>query len=243
MFYKMMSADDLETFEHALESMLRIFGRDNTFAADHLITFDRSLGFANDPNFLQAFQESCRTVQEKSIIWRLHVLCWAAKHALNIEGDFVECGVYEGLSSLMVAKYLKLESTDKTLWLYDLFDHSAVSSGMKMPAHGPNLLRRVKERFGPYPNARIIPGMVPDSFEQGAPKAISWFHLDLNSAEAETAALHHLFDRLTPGGLLIFDDYGWKTYPGQKAAADRFANERNHFILEIPTGQGLLIKH
>jgi len=243
MFFHPMSADELEAFENAIETMIKIFGQGGVFAADNLITFNRNLGFGQDANFLGALQETARTHQEKSLIWRLHVLCWAAKHAMHVPGDFIECGVYEGLSALTVAKYLKLETSEKQLWLYDLFDHSVVSAGTQMPAHAPSLLQRVTEKFGGFPNARIIPGLIPNSFEQGLPKAISWFHLDLNNAEAETTALAHLFDRMTPGALLILDDYGWQRHRDQRDAADRFANERGHFILELPTGQGLLIKH
>lgn len=243
MFFHQMSADELQAFENAIETMIKIFGQSGIFAADNLITFNRNLGFGEDAAFLGAFQETARTHQEKSLIWRLHVLCWAGQHARHVPGDFVECGVYEGLSALTVAKYLKLESSDKQLWLYDLFDHSTVSAGTRMPAHGPALLRRVTEKFSGFPNTRIMPGLIPDSFEQGLPDAISWFHLDLNNAEAETAALGRLFERLTPGGLLIFDDYGWQRHRDQRDAADHFAHQRGHSILELPTGQGLLIKH
>jgi len=52
-----------------------------------------------------------------------------------------------------------------------------------------------------------------------------------------------LFDRVSPGGLVVFDDYGWSGYAAQKVAEDAFMRQRGHSILELPTGQGLLIKH
>ena len=56
------------------------------------------------------------------------------------------------------------------------------------------------------------------------------------------AALEHLFDRVTKGGIIIFDDYGWSGYVKQKIAEDAFMAARDHYIMELPTGQGLLIK-
>jgi hypothetical protein len=51
-----------------------------------------------------------------------------------------------------------------------------------------------------------------------------------------------LFDRVAVGGVVIFDDYGWILHKKQKDAEDRFMSERGQEILELATGQGLLIK-
>ncbi len=243
MFYRNLAADELKEFEHAVQSLINIYGPANIFAADNLITFDRHLSFGLDPQFREAFIAESMTTIEHSLVWRLHVLCWAGRHAMNLPGDFVECGVYEGFSSAVLARYLDFGKSDKRLWLYDLFDHTAETSGTQMPAHGVGLTARVTERFSNFPNVRIMPGMIPASFDAGIPDRIAWFHLDLNDAVSETRALERLFERLSPGGVLVLDDYGWKSYAGQKEAADKFASAHNHMILELPTGQGLLIKH
>jgi O-methyltransferase len=41
---------------------------------------------------------------------------------------------------------------------------------------------------------------------------------------------------------MIFDDYGWTGYPAQKDSADEFMQARGHSVLELPTGQGLVVK-
>jgi hypothetical protein len=51
-----------------------------------------------------------------------------------------------------------------------------------------------------------------------------------------------LFDRVVPGGVIVFDDYGWKLFEKQKEAEDIFMKARGYEILELPTGQGLVIK-
>lgn len=242
MFYRTLPAAEFQAFEQALSVIIDTHGKSNVFVGDNLITIDRHVGFATDPEFMKAFRAEAITIPNISLIWRLHTLCWAARHAVGLEGDFVECGVYEGFSSAVVARYLNFAKLDKRLWLYDLFDHEQETSGVVMPAHSPGLYGRVTRRFSDFPNVRIIKGFVPRSFEQGAPEKIAWMHIDLNDVDAETGALEALFDRVTPGGMLVFDDYGWKTYPGQKEAADKFALQRGHAILELPTGQGLLVK-
>jgi O-methyltransferase len=242
MFYQPMSFPQLEKFDGAMQTFLDIYGRDKVFIADHLIAFDRNMTFAKDPKFATHFMDAAKRPTEKSLLWRLHILCWAARHARRIEGDFVECGVYEAFSSRVLTRYLEFEKLHKKLWLYDLFDHASETSGVELAGHGSSLADRVTADFSDYPNVNVIKGFIPHSFAQGLPDRIAWFHLDLNSATAETAALEVLFDRMSPGAVLILDDYGWAGYAEQKPAADKFVNARGHSILELPTGQGLLIK-
>ena len=51
-----------------------------------------------------------------------------------------------------------------------------------------------------------------------------------------------LFDRIVPGGLIVLDDYGWLPFKAQRDAEDIFFAERGYFVLELPTGQGLVVK-
>jgi O-methyltransferase len=51
-----------------------------------------------------------------------------------------------------------------------------------------------------------------------------------------------LFDRVLAGGVAALDDYGWKMFHRQKEAEDDFMRRRSYEILELPTGQGLVVK-
>ena len=84
---------------------------------------------------------------------------------------------------------------------------------------------------------------MPDCLAEAAPDAIAFLHIDLNSPGAEIGALDALFDRVVTGGAIVFDDYGWHFFRRQKEAEDAFMAARGHRILELPTGQGLVIKH
>lgn len=54
--------------------------------------------------------------------------------------------------------------------------------------------------------------------------------------------LGRLFDRVLEGGVIVLDDYGWKMYHKQKEAEDDFMRQRGYEILELPTGQSLIVK-
>ena len=244
MFY-LSNPNDSGKVQQALAVLTSIFRR--FFAGDMLITFDRNLGFLQDRAFAAAFDAEAHSEQEKSLIWRLHVLCWCAHNALRLPGDFVECGVFKGFSTGVVAKTLDFGRCDKHWYLYDTFDgipaedlnagHPDVES-----YHEPALYESVVQRFASYRNISVIRGRVPEVLATRAPERIAFIHIDMNSARAEVGALEVLYPRIVPGGFLVFDDYGWLAYKAQKDAEDRFFADRGVKVLELPTGQGLVIK-
>jgi hypothetical protein len=63
----------------------------------------------------------------------------------------------------------------------------------------------------------------------------------MNAPYAQKGALEFLFERLSPGAFVVFDDYGWVLYHREKEVADDFFSGRGHKVLELPTGQGLVI--
>jgi len=243
-----IAESDRSLFLEKTKSYLGLFGETNTpearvFAADSMILFVRTAGFLRDQRFLSAVFHSAPDDAELTIIWRTHTLCWAAAHGLALAGDFVECGTYRGYSASVIMKYTGLERTGKSFFLYDLFDPAGgPGEGHRMPEHGPELYATVKQRFAAYEMVQVVKGRVPDSFAQACPEKIALLHIDMNNADAEIAALDHLFERVVPGGLVVFDDYGYSCYRAQHDAENAFAQTRGYQILELPTGQGLLIK-
>ena len=234
----------------------------STFWGDRLLTLDKSAGFRDEPAAAEALASIRGSVNydqyggADTISWRLHTLLWAARRGLRVEGDFVECGVFKGDLSWVLVHALNFTQVRKTFYLYDTFEGfpPAQTTTEDFPddpgfhAFADRLYREecshtaVVDRFKPFPNVRIVQGAVPDSFSTASPQRIGFLHLDLNSPVAEGAALHALFDRITPGAAIVLDDYGWRQFRRQKEVADIFFAARGLDVLELPTGQGLVIK-
>ena len=64
----------------------------------------------------------------------------------------------------------------------------------------------------------------------------------MNSSTPEVAALDALWPRLTPGAVVLFDDWGYSGFEPQHEAMGAFAREHGLPIASLPTGQGLLLK-
>ena len=249
MFYGDFSGDRAARFRAALELFQEVFG--SVYAQDNLIGLQRTAGFRSDPMFRTAFDAHARTDQEESLMWRLHTLTWAAENCLDVPGDFVECGVWHGFSFAVITEYLRFETVRKQLYLYDTFrgipealnsEHRSNEIYKQETENDQDaIVKRVREVFARFPNVEVVQGIVPDTFDAACPDAISFLHLDMNSAASEIAALEHLYDRLSPGAIIVLDDYGWTGYAAQKQAEDAFFAARGQRVLELPTGQGLVL--
>ena len=95
---------------------------------------------------------------------------------------------------------------------------------------------------GQWDNVIVTQGKVPQVLAEAAPDQVAFLHIDMNNAEAERGALEVLFGRVVAGGIIVLDDYGWSGYRAQKDSADDFMRLHGLTILELPTGQGLVVK-
>jgi O-methyltransferase len=232
------------------------------FWGDRLLTLDKSAGFREEPRFAAAMRGvnsdtgATQYASPDGISWRLNTLVWAAREALRLAGDFVECGVYRGDMSWVITELVDLAGANRSFYLYDTFEGFSpkYSSEDDFPLapqffhsadrgyNVPQLYASVCQRFVEKPYVKVIKGVVPDIVWEISPERIAFMHIDMNSAAPEVGALELLFERVSLGGIVIFDDYGWFLHRKQKDAEDRFMAERGQEILELPTGQGLLIK-
>jgi O-methyltransferase len=234
----------------------------NVFWGDRLLTLDKTASFLFEPGFQEALKQADSSTGQnqyrspQGITWRYHTLIWAARNCIRLPGDFMECGVYRGDMTWMITELVDLRRANKKFYIYDTFGGFApqYSSVDDFPGasqyfeeidkeyKATDIEGYVRKRFQPKDYVIVTKGVVPDILEVIAPEQISFLHLDMNSPRAEMATLEALLDRITPGGLVVFDDYGWKHFEGHKAITDKFLTDRGQVILELPTGQGLVIK-
>ena len=213
--------------------------------------------FMNDPAFCAAYDRGCKAAEDYHWHWRVHIGLWVAHAAGKLEGDFVECGVNRGFLSSAIMQYLDWNSQNRTFYLLDTFGglnekylseedrkrEALVKEDRKWD--GDFYVRdveTVKANFSQWKNVQIIQGPVPETLDQVKTQKVAYVHIDMNCSPPEVAALRFFWDRLTPGGFVLFDDYAYRGYRSQKQALDEVAKEKGVMIASIPTGQGVLIK-
>jgi O-methyltransferase len=180
---------------------------------------------------------------------RLAALCDAMSHVVRhqIPGAFVECGVWKGGSSMAAAlRLIQLNQVSRDFHLFDTFegmtppseiDRSA-SSGFsalamlksapgrsKLVARAP--IEEVRENMAAtgYPPhlVHLVCGAVEQTLPDQAPESIALLRLDTDWYSSTKHELIHLFPRLSPGGILIIDDYG--DWEGARRAVDEYLAE------------------
>ncbi len=170
---------------------------------------------------------------------RLRGLHRAVRHVVEekIPGDFVECGSAQGGSAAMMGLTLKsLGETDRLLWLFDTFE------GLPAPTHDDPDFEIAKLHTGTcyasldsviatFQNldiagiARFEKGLFQDTLPKSKVDKIAVLHLDGDWYQSVKVCLSALYDRVSPGGIIQIDDYGfWK---GAKKAVEEFFVERS----------------
>jgi O-methyltransferase len=233
-----------------------------SYNANNIVTWYQSVDFMSDPRFLSAYRRGMdsghqimRPPGSREDIhteWRTMISCWAGQHATRIPGDFVECGVNTGIVSLAICEYVDFNKTEKSFWLFDTYcgippeqiSKEELKAGriQENVSYYPECYELAKRNFAPFPKAHLVRGRVPDTLASVPIEAVAYLHLDMNIAYPERAAIEYFWPKMSVGGIVLLDDYGWTPYRAQKDTLDEFARLNGVEIMMLPTGHGLLIK-
>ena len=169
------------------------------------------------------------------------MVTWAAKQALKLDGDFVECGVWWGLLSKIICDYTNFEKyTNKSFYLVDTWG-DPTSKNLNHQNYQDDIFAKVKERFSKYQNVKLVRGRVPEILESIPVKKISYLSIDMNGYMAERATLEKYYDLIVPGGIIYFDDYGWN-YPKLRETVDAFFKDKPETLLHFPSANSIVVK-
>jgi O-methyltransferase len=144
----------------------------------------------------------------------------------DIPGDAIECGVWRGGCSMFMRAVMdEVGAKDRILWLADSFDGMPKPDSIKFPADlGYDLsendylsvpLESVKANFERFrlgsENTRFLKGWFNDTLPSAPIQKISVLRADGDLYESTMDILKNLYDKVSPGGFVIIDDYfAWK---------------------------------
>jgi O-methyltransferase len=180
---------------------------------------------------------------------RCHTLYTATRYVIEhgIPGDLVECGVWRGGCSMLMAMVAAARQATRDLLLFDTF------TGMTQPCeHDINAKGESAEAkwqanqkgehnewcFAPLDEVRrnmagtgydpqrihYVRGPVEETLPHAAPEQIAVLRLDTDFYQSTYHELVHLYPRLAVGGVLILDDY--HHWQGQQKALQQYFTEQ-----------------
>lgn len=166
----------------------------------------------------------------------------------NIKGAFVECGVWKGGCSAIMAYIAKKTGSNRKIWLFDSFEglpEPTKEDGLMAQQYAENKaagkLKSIEKCVGPLEDVNKVmfevlklkkenivikkgwfQNSLPREKENIGPIAI--LRLDGDWYESTKVCLDNLYDKVIIGGYIIIDDYGhWE---GAKRALEDFFKER-----------------
>jgi O-methyltransferase len=185
----------------------------------------------------------------------------------GIPGDFVECGVWRGGSMMAIAGAL-LEARDRTrdLWLFDTFAAGMtdpgpedrtydgrdaqcwIAAGRPEDTATPGVfgvpMTQVRANLDstgyPRDQIRLVEGPVEQTLTGDKPDRIAMLRLDTDFYASTQAELAELYPRLSPGGVLILDDYGY--WQGARQAVDEYFAGQPVLFVRVDASARLVIK-
>lgn len=184
-------------------------------------------------------------------LWNL-IYCSEKVIKENIPGDFVECGVFKGGGIILMSSVINNKKVKKKVWAYDTFkgmtkpdEYDKDYANEDAMIHWKTFkkdnynnwcyasLTDVKNNLksaSKYLNLNLdnilyIKGKVENTLKKkkNVPKKISVLRLDTDFYQSTKLELEILYPKLTIGGYLIIDDFGyWKG--SKKACLEYFNN-------------------
>jgi hypothetical protein len=158
-----------------------------------------------------------------TIVGPIEKLIELVKQTSNLEGDYWECGIYNGGSASAIYEAIP---SNRNLILFDSFE------GLPQETEHDNFHKKgdfsdvnyenVKAYFSNHNNVTIVKGFIPETFKDFTESKLCFVHLDLDLYEGYKYTLDFVWPRLVSGGIIALDDYAASTCAGAKKATDEF---------------------
>jgi O-methyltransferase len=161
----------------------------------------------------------------------------------GIKGDFVECGVFFGGASMLIAHtLLSLNDVSRELWLYDSFQGFVGEQAEDdVTWYGDSITRRLPDfeqiavdnitSVGyPRDKIKVVKGDIEETAVTNQNGDIALLRLDTDTYHSTKAELEYFYPKLVRAGVLIIDDYG-HAFGARRATDEYFADPTRRIML------------
>src|SRR5574343_144798 len=191
---------------------------------------------------------------------RFHLFCRLFDKITGVPGDVVECGVGRGTTFCMLAYHAKVQG--RKLYGYDSFqgfpEPSPEDASWRQPKKGDwkasmeHVLDVIHES-GPWGGGIYFTrGFFAYVLPTCPVESIAFLHLDCDLYQSYKDCLTHLWPRVVPGGIVLFDEYlefstshpNEEKWPGATKAINEFRDSHGGmvFTCDGPSGKYYTVK-
>jgi len=177
------------------------------------------------------------------------------QRSLAVEGAFAECGIYYGFSAYMLRTLMEgAQATPKAFHLIDSFEGlSPPGKGDRLvidgtpqentilPGHFKVDLERVYARFSGLENVYWHKGWIPEVLKELPEQSWAFVHIDVDLYEPTKTALEYFLPRMSPGGIIVNDDFASPDFPGAGRAWHEILEPKGLPYIALDSGQAIYI--
>lgn len=215
--------------------------------------------WTSDPDFLEVRKvwskvckiDSSRHDTDEPARYLQYIL---SRNALAVQGgDFIECGVQNGLGFFIFAAVLDLWDTqNRSIYGFDSFVGLAsptledlhATTGTQFFSAGA-LAGSTREQIEAialecHCHSEVVQGWIPHCFQGYEDKRFCFAHIDVDLYQSTIDSLTFVYPRMLKGGIILFDDYGFPMCKGARKAIDEYLSDKPEVLIKEPIGRAYI---
>ncbi len=182
--------------------------------------------------------------------YRCYELWQLVEQSKKIEGAILEVGVWKGGTAALIANKAKIEGIQDKVFLCDTFKGVVMAkkgkdSFYKDGEHKDTSKKEVEDLLKKFKinNTKILQGTFPtETAKKITSKIFRFCHIDVDVYESAKMTTEWIWSKLSVGGIIVYDDYGFKSCDG----VTKFVNEQraktDRIIIHNLNGHAIIIK-
>jgi O-methyltransferase len=198
------------------------------------------------------FRDVYDQIRENTLVdeLRCYELWQLVRQAAKLDtGAFLEVGVWRGGTGALIASAARHVGVTDDVYLCDTFTGVVKTSQLDPTYHGgehsdtsPLVVENLISGLG-LTGVRILTGVFPDDSARLVKAEFFRFaHLDVDVYESALSATDWLWPRLVPGGMIVYDDYGFASCPGVTQAVNEQRDKKGRLVFHNLNGHAVVVK-
>lgn len=182
----------------------------------------------------------------------INIICSLVEQVLQIPGNLAECGVHQGKSLIATALYLRDRTSGKKLFGFDSFEGFNESIGIDLAmTSDKSLASHVDMRVGGFSDTclatledrilafrlesriKLFPGYFSSTLQSVEAERFCFVSIDCDIYSSYRECLEFFAPRMSPGGIILLDEYHDRAWPGCNKAVDEFLSGTTFPLQEI----------
>jgi O-methyltransferase len=198
------------------------------------------------------FQAVYKKIQGKTLVdlYRCYELWTLAGQTQKLGGAILEVGVWRGGTGALMAKKDQLTGGMNSVYLCDTFE-GVVKAGSadghyRGGEHADTSEHLVEDllRTLELPKVRLLKGIFPEQTARMIDPEVRFrlCHIDVDVYQSAKDVMAWIWDRMVPGGMIVYDDYGFHGCQGIARHVNEQASEGDRLTLHNLNGHAIVIK-